>query len=116
MKNTDSPVSSPELLLVLCTCPDEDSARKLAGTLVGKRLAACVTISSTIQSVYRWQGRIQEDREALMMIKTTKAGWARLEQALIELHPYDVPEIIATPIVAGSQNYLNWVGENVCTD
>jgi len=116
MKNTEMPVSTPELLLVLCTCPDENTAVQLAQTLVEKRLAACVNINGAIRSVYRWQGEIQQDQEALLMIKTTKNGWAKLEQTLLELHPYDVPEIIAVPISAGSKDYLNWVGENICTD
>ncbi|WP_419600102.1 divalent-cation tolerance protein CutA [Thiolapillus sp.] len=117
------PVSTPELLLVLCTCPDENTAMQLAQTLVEKRLAACVSFNGAIRSVsvYRWQGEIQQDQEALLMIKTTKNGWAKLEQTLLELHPfelhpYDVPEIIAVPISAGSKDYLNWVGENICTD
>ncbi|WP_457667305.1 divalent-cation tolerance protein CutA [Thiolapillus sp.] len=116
MKNTEIPVSTPELLLVLCTCPDENVAVQLAQTLVKKRLAACVNINSAIQSVYRWQGEIRQDKEVLLMIKTTTNGWEKLEQTLLELHPYDVPEIIAMPICAGSKDYLDWVGENICTD
>jgi len=116
MKNTEIPVSTSGLLLVLCTCPDENVAVQLAQTLVKKRLAACVNISGAIKSVYRWQGEIQQDEEVLLMIKTTTNGWAKLEQTLLELHPYDVPEIIAMPISAGSKDYLDWVGENICTD
>ncbi|WP_456417841.1 divalent-cation tolerance protein CutA [Thiolapillus sp.] len=116
MKNTHSPVSSSDNLLVLCTCPDGNVAEYLANTLVERKLAACVNIAGAIRSVYPWQGKIQQDNEVLLLIKTTAAGWANLEQALLELHPYDVPEIIAMPIVAGSKDYLNWVGENVCID
>ncbi|WP_456377790.1 divalent-cation tolerance protein CutA [Thiolapillus sp.] len=116
MKNTHTPVSSSDNLLVLCTCPEGNVAEYLAQTLVERKLAACVSITSAIQSVYHWQGKIQRDREVLLLIKTTAAGWANLEQALLELHPYDVPEIIAIPIVAGSKDYLSWVGENVCID
>ncbi len=116
MKNTHTPVSLSDNLLVLCTCPDGNVAEYLAHTLVEKKLAACVSITGTIQSVYSWQGKIQQDTEVLLLIKTTTEGWANLEQALLDLHPYDVPEIIAMPIVAGSKDYLNWVGENVCID
>ncbi len=116
MKNTLSPVSSSDNLLVLCTCPDGNIAQSLAKTLVERKLAACVSIVNAIQSVYCWQGKIHQDTEVLLLIKTTTNGWAALEQALLELHPYDVPEIIAMPIVAGSKDYLSWVGENVCID
>ncbi len=116
MKNTQPPVSSTDVLLVLCTCPDNTVAQTLAKTLVEKRLAACVNISSAIQSVYYWQGDVHQDNEVLMMIKSTLQAWEKLEQTLLELHPYDVPEIIALPVMAGSKDYLNWVGENVCTD
>lgn len=116
MKNAQPPVSSPDVLLVLCTCPDQKVAEKLAITLVEKKLAACVNINGSVESIYRWQGSVHQDQEVLMMIKTTNNCWKKLEQTLLELHPYDVPEIIAMPIVAGSKDYLEWVGENVCVD
>lgn len=116
MKNAQAPVLSSNILLVFCTCPDENVAETLAITLVERKLAACVNINKGMQSVYRWQDKIHQDREVLLMIKTTENCWNKLEQTLLELHPYDVPEIIAMPIVAGSKDYLSWVGENVCTD
>ncbi len=102
------------LILVLCTCPQGEIAERLAKMLVEQKLAACVNINDSIQSVYRWQGKIQQDREALLMIKTSEQLWSRLEQELIRHHPYEVPEIIATPISAGSEHYLSWVEENLC--
>lgn len=116
MKNAQPPVSSTDVLLVLCTCPDNTVAQTLAQTLVEKRLAACVNISGAVQSIYYWQGKVCQDSEVLMMIKSTIPAWKKLEQTLLELHPYDVPEIIALPVMAGSIDYLNWVGENICTD
>ncbi len=116
MKNAQPPVSSTDVLLVLCTCPDNNVAETLAKTLVEKRLAACVNIGSAMQSIYYWQDNVHQDSEVLMMIKSTIQAWEKLEQTLLELHPYDVPEIIALPVMAGSKDYLNWVGENVCTD
>ncbi|HDK37993.1 MAG TPA: divalent-cation tolerance protein CutA [Thiolapillus brandeum] len=116
MNDTCTPVSFGDNLTVFCTCPDDSVAQTLALALVEKKLAACVNIINSIKSVYRWQGEIQQDTEVLLTIKTTTNGWGKLQQALLELHPYDVPEIIALPIVAGNKDYLSWVGENVCTD
>lgn len=103
-------------LLVLCTCPDEDSARQLAGSLVQEKLAACVNIVNPISSIFAWQGRIDTEQESLLLIKTTETAYSELEQAIKQQHPYDVPEIIAIPIQQGSADYLNWIRENTCTD
>lgn len=116
MKQPPSPVSTVELILVLCTCPDNIVAKNLAQALVERKLAACVNIISAIQSIYRWEEEIHMDNEVLLLIKTTKEAWESLEQTLLELHPYDVPEIIAMPITAGTKDYLSWVGENVCAN
>ncbi len=116
MKQLSSPVSCCESILVLCTCPDNNVAEALALALVERKLAACVNITGSIQSIYRWEDKINKDKEVLLLIKTTQKAWKLLEQTLLELHPYDVPEIIALPIVAGSQDYLSWVGENVCVN
>lgn len=104
------------ILLVLCTCPDEDSARQLSGFLVQERLAACVNIVNPISSIFAWQGKIDAERESLLLIKTTERAYSALEQAIKQQHPYDVPEIIAIPIQQGSADYLNWIRENTCTD
>ncbi|BAO42966.1 divalent-cation tolerance protein CutA [Thiolapillus brandeum] len=105
-----------EYLLVLCTCPTGKAAEHLAQSLVERKLAACVNISSPVLSVYRWKNKIEKDEEALLYIKTHTASWSTLEQAILELHPYDLPEIIALPLARGNKRYLNWVGENLCTD
>ena len=98
-----------DVLAVLCTCPDAATAERLAGGLVGRRLAACVNILPEIRSIYRWQGETQDDAEVLMIAKTTRCAYAGLEAWLIEHHPYDVPEVLALPVAAGSAAYLEWV-------
>ena len=100
------PVS--EYIVVLTTCPDEASAARIAGELLESRLAACVS-RQPVRSTYRWQGRIEDEPEVLLVIKTLGSRFADLEMRLRSLHPYDVPEIIALPIVAGSAEYLSWL-------
>ena len=103
-------------LLVLCTCPDEDSAKGLSASLVEEKLAACVSIVNPISSIFTWQGKIDTEQESLLLIKTTETAYSALEQAIKQRHPYDVPEIIAIPVPGGSTEYLNWIRENTCTD
>lgn len=98
-----------EILTVLCTCPDVATARELAGKLVERRLAACVNILPEIRSIYRWRGEVRDDSEALMVVKTTRLAYGGLESWLLEHHPYDVPELLALPVQAGSEGYLDWV-------
>ena len=98
-----------EVLAVLCTCPDVATARRLAGALVEQRLAACVNILPEIRSIYRWRDEVHDDGEALMVVKTTRLAYGRLEAWLVEHHPYDVPEVLALPVQTGSENYLDWV-------
>ena len=104
------------MLLVLCTCPDEGSARGLSESLVQEKLAACVSIVNPISSTFTWQGRIDSEQESLLLIKTTETAYSALEQAIKQRHPYEVPEIIAIPIQRGSAEYTNWIRENTCTD
>lgn len=103
--------SKSEVLVVLCTCPDEAAAGRLAQGLVGQRLAACVNILPAIRSIYRWKGETQDDPEVLMIAKTTRSTYARLEAWLMDHHPYDVPEVLALPVPLGSAAYLGWVAE-----
>lgn len=100
---------STEYCLVLCTCPDAETARDLAGRLVTGRHAACVNILPGLASVYPWQGRIESADEHLLLIKTENAGYAALEAFLKAHHPYSVPEIIAIPLAQGSADYLTWI-------
>jgi len=100
-------------LLVLTNLPDEETAMKLARSLVGKRLAACVNVLNGCSSVYRWQGSIQTEREFPMMIKTRVERFASLQQEILALHPYELPEIIALPLDRGLMPYLEWVSAEV---
>ncbi len=94
---------------MLTTCPTRRAAQRLARALVEERLAACVNIVPIAQSVYRWRGRIESTPEFLLIIKSLKRAYARLEKRLRALHPYELPEIIAVPISSGSRPYLAWL-------
>ncbi|MDH5277290.1 MAG: divalent-cation tolerance protein CutA [Gammaproteobacteria bacterium] len=110
---TDIPEAAarPDALIVLCTCPDEATAAGIATALLAAGLAACVNCVSGIRSMYRWEGEIRDDTEVLLVIKTRAARYAALEATLRAQHPYDLPEIIALPVVAGSRDYLSWIGQ-----
>jgi len=99
----------PAALLVLCTCPDTESAATIARALVEERLAACVNRVPGLTSVYRWQGEIHEDSEVLLLIKTRSELFEALRARLVALHPYDTPEVIALEIGAGHAPYLEWL-------
>ena len=98
-----------EVYLIITNLPDRESAAKLAHILVERRLAACVNILSPCRSVYRWQGKTEDAEEFPMLIKTTKDRYAELEAAIRAGHPYELPEIIAIPLVGGLSAYLEWV-------
>jgi periplasmic divalent cation tolerance protein len=98
---------------VLTTAGSEEEAGRIAEVLVERRLAACVQVVGPITSRYRWQGAIEEGREWQCLAKTTRAAYEAVEAAIREVHSYDEPEIVATPIVAGSAGYLAWIDENV---
>jgi periplasmic divalent cation tolerance protein len=97
------------LLLTLCTVPDRETGLRLAEHLVDQGLAACVSVSSPITSVFRWEGKRDSAEEILLLIKTTQQQYAALEAAILELHPYELPEIIAVPVEQGMRGYLDWV-------
>ena len=99
--------------LVFCTCPDQETAARIAERLVGERLAACVNLLPGLTSIYRWQGAIERETEVLLLIKTVAGRLPALTETLRGLHPYAVPEIIALPITAGLPDYLTWV--TTCT-
>ncbi len=100
-----------EYCLVLCTCPEGDVAKSLAEALVKERLAACVNVLPGLVSVYSWQGAMESSAEALLLIKTERQAYPRLETRLRELHPYELPEIIAFDIDHGLPDYLNWISQ-----
>lgn len=102
-----------DALVIFCTCSSEEEARRIANDLVASRLAACVNILPAIQSVYRWQGAVENAREILLIVKTTQARFAAVRDRIAELHSYEVPEIIAVPVVDGGHRYLEWLRSEV---
>lgn len=98
-----------ECIVVLVAAKDEDEAARIAAALVEKRLAACCNIIKGARSIYRWEGAVHDEHEALMFIKTRRELFAALETEVKCLHSYKTPEIIALPVVAGSDAYLSWV-------
>jgi|SRR5689334_13001222 len=99
--------------LVLTTAGSLEEARKIARSLVDRQLAACVNILPKIESVYRWEGEIETSSEFLLLIKTTSAAAKRVQEAVIELHSYELPECISVAIDSGSRPYLQWLAESV---
>jgi periplasmic divalent cation tolerance protein len=101
-------------IVVLVTCASVGQARKIARALVAARLAACGNvIEAPMRSIYRWKGKIESAKEFLLVLKTSRKRFAALDRAVRSLHTYDVPEIIALPILGGSRDYLKWVSESV---
>jgi periplasmic divalent cation tolerance protein len=96
-------------LVVLVTCPTAERAAELARALVEERLAACGNVVPGLRSIYRWEGKVQDDAEALLVLKTTRARFEALRDRVLALHPYQVPEVIALAIEAGSAPYLEWI-------
>lgn len=97
------------VLLVLTNCPDAATAADIRRELVNARLAACVNQLGPVQSTYRWQGAVEEASEVMLLIKTTRERYPALEDRLRRMHPYEVPEIVAIAVEAGSPLYLRWV-------
>jgi periplasmic divalent cation tolerance protein len=105
-----------EFIVVYVTAGSLDEADRLARGLVEERLAACVNRIGPIQSVYRWEGKLEQSEEHLLIIKTEKDLFSALEKRVRELHTYSVPEIVALPIIDGSQDYLRWLGAQTTAD
>lgn len=104
--------NNDKVILVLTTCPSEDEASKLAGALVSERLAACVN-RIPIHSTYVWNNVVQSTPEVQLLIKTTEARLEELKARVKQLHPYELPELVAIPVCAGAETYLDWVRDNV---
>ncbi len=99
-------------VIVLSTFPTDQDAAALARTLVGERLAACVNVLPPMQSVYRWDGKVEQASEHQLIIKTSAARVEALKQRLHDLHPYDVPELLVLTISDGAESYLRWLSDN----
>lgn len=102
-----------EFIVVYVTVGSAEEGERLAQALVGERLAACVNRLGPVRSVYRWQGQVEQSEEQLLIIKTKRELFGALRKRVQELHSYSVPEIIALPILEGSESYLQWLGEQV---
>ena len=103
-------------IIVLVTCGSPKEARKIARALVEQRLAACVSeIGVPVASTYRWKGKVETAKEFLLLIKTSKKRFAAMRDSVRKLHSYEVPEILALPIAAGSRDYLDWIAASVKT-
>lgn len=100
-----------QIIVILSTAPDEETAARIARALVEERLAACVNRVSPLRSVYRWKGGVVEEAETLLLVKTRADLYDRVEARLRELHPYEVPEVLAFPVSRGWRDYLAWVAE-----
>jgi periplasmic divalent cation tolerance protein len=96
-------------ILVLCTAPTQEVAKKMGDEIVSAKLAACVNIIPGIHSIYRWKGEVCTEPEVLLLIKTVQGHFKALKSKIKEIHPYEVPEIIAITIEAGEREYLNWI-------
>jgi periplasmic divalent cation tolerance protein len=103
---------SEEVLLVLSTFPDVETARRISRQLVEERCAACANILPQVESIYWWEGKVENGNETLVLFKTSADRYKALETTLRQLHPYEVPEIIALPLAAGLSAYLSWVTKN----
>ena len=96
-------------IIVLVTCPDEKSANKIASSLIEKKLAACVNLTSNVESIFRWKGKIEKSSERLLIIKSKKQLLQKLTADVKQNHPYQLPEILALPIIGGSKPYIGWI-------
>ncbi|GAB6043974.1 divalent-cation tolerance protein CutA [Endothiovibrio diazotrophicus] len=101
--------------LVLCTVPDREVGERIASALVERRLAACVNLVAGVTSFYGWQGRVEREEELQLLIKTSAARYPELERTIVELHPYELPEVVAVPLSEGLPGYLAWIDQNTGT-
>jgi periplasmic divalent cation tolerance protein len=102
-----------EKIVILCTCASEAEAARLARLLVEGRLAACVNVLPHVRSYYRWQGKVEASEELLLIVKSTRERFEEIRRTIEGAHSYEVPEIVALPVVAGSPAYLAWMDENL---
>lgn len=109
----ETPAAVPCAVAILTTTSKGDEATEIATTLVNEGLAACVNIVPGVRSIYRWEGKVHDDAEQLLVVKTTSARQSAVVERIQQLHSYDCPEAIALPVIGGSLAYLEWVGKSV---
>lgn len=102
-----------DYLVIFVTTPDVSAAEMIARSIVEEKFAACVNIVPGVKSFYQWEGKLEHAQEALLVIKTTKMLFPKIEQCVRAMHSYEVPEIIAVPVIRGSHPYLSWIDKNV---
>jgi len=102
-----------KILLALSTFPDADTARRISNELVTKKFAACANIVPRVESIYRWQGKVESSREWLLLIKTTVEKFTAVRDAIRDLHSYELPECIAIAVDDGSSSYLQWIADSL---
>jgi periplasmic divalent cation tolerance protein len=108
--------SGDRVMVALTSAPSQAVAEQMARRLVDERLAACANVVVGVTSIFRWEGEVQREGEVLIILKTTERAVAALERRVVELHPYDVPELVALPVVAGHAPYLDWVGTELAPE
>lgn len=106
-------VEMTDVILVLATAPSEEMAAKLAKALVDEELAACGNILPGVRSIHRWKGKVEDEQEVILLLKTRADLFEALKERLVEQHPYDCPEVLRLPVEAGHLPYLEWVRESV---
>ncbi len=112
-QDLSSPPVAADMRIVLCTFPDAETARRISTEIISENLAACVNLIPAVESIYRWEGKMEQSSEVLAIFKVSAAGFKDLETALLEKHPYDTPEIIGITPDQVSEGYLHWVmGKN----
>jgi periplasmic divalent cation tolerance protein len=102
-----------DTIVVLVTTPNAEKAAELARVLVEEKLAACGNIVTAVRSIYRWQGKVQDDQEALLILKAPRKRFEELRDRVLALHPYQVPEVISLPIEAGNEAYIDWIVQSM---
>jgi periplasmic divalent cation tolerance protein len=107
------PVAKSEIIIVFVTVPGLREGSRISKAILTSRLAACVNVIPGVQSIYKWKGKIVQEKEAMLVLKTTRLRYRKLEQKIKELHPYEVPEVIAIPLICGSSQYVEWVTREV---
>ena len=98
-----------DAIVIFCTVPTKDDAKKISNAIISEKLAACVSIVDKVNSLFSWNGEVCSENELLLVIKTKRELFSKIEEVIKELHSYNVPEIIALPVIIGSEDYLGWI-------